>query len=281
MTNSFILVNDEVTNKFHALDRGLAYGDGLFETMRYVNGQIPLLVAHMARLEKGCRALSIQFHSELFRKRLDQVIQHVQRSTLSPVLIKMIVTRGLAGRGYFPADDGEATTVIATFPMSDVPISHSNEGIAVKICEASLPTNRKLAGIKHLNKLDYVLASREWQNEGFDEGLLLDENGNVVEATSRNIFAIKDGVLLTPSIDGCGVAGVLRAVILSEVSSDLALISREVSFAVNDLMESDEIFLCNSVTGVWPVQRVGGISLTNKNPVTKRIQAFLKTKYGY
>ncbi|GAB1259915.1 aminodeoxychorismate lyase [Aurantivibrio plasticivorans] len=279
--NSFILVDDDLSDNIKALDRGLAYGDGLFETMRFSRGQVPLLEAHLARLERGCHVLSIVFNRDLVSRRLAKAIEFLQRSEVSNAVIKLILTRGVGGRGYSPAGCDNATTVIATFSQPEFPAYYVEQGVDITVCSNTLSSSKSLAGIKHLNKLEYVLAAKEWGAEGFQEGLLCDNAGNIVEATSRNIFVVKKSCLYTPPIENCGVLGVLRERILIEVCDLLGLSYYVENIRIDDVVSADEVFLCNSVTGIWPVRTIDTAILPVSRPITTATRECLARKYGY
>ena len=119
-------------------------------------------------------------------------------------------------------------------------------------CEQRLGRNTRLAGLKHLNKLEYVLARAEWQDELFSEGLLRDAEEFVVEGTSSNLFVVTNNVLLTPSVEHCGVAGVMRDCIIEFLAPAIGCDVKEVELTLNDVERADEVFVCNSVIGIRP-----------------------------
>jgi len=117
-----------------------------------------------------------------------------------------------------------------------------------------LPINSALAGIKHLNRLDQVIARNEWRCHSIHEGIMLDADGYVVEGTMSNLFLVKNGKLMTALLDRAGVAGIMRSVILEQAR--LRAIDLEIRrIRLNELITADEIFLTNSVIGVWPVRQ--------------------------
>lgn len=238
---------------FPADDRGLNYGDGLFETMRCVDGSIPLLDHHLDRLMAGCRSI-----------RLDGVgRQDAQRAAATAArdagegIVKLIVTRGSGGRGYRPPRDCAPRLHASTHPLPEFPDDNYTRGVDVAICRTRIGISPDTAGLKHLGRLEQVLASAELTDE-FAEGLMLDETGAVVEGTRSNLFIGEDDVLVTPRLDRAGVAGVMRSVVMQEATN------AGITMKVEDidsarLARAGEIFLTNSVFGIWPVRSIPAV----------------------
>ena len=229
-------------------DRGLAYGDGVFETMLVTNQAVPFWSLHRKRILKGIQHLAITLDD----KQLDQYCQPLfaaLRDVSVNCIAKLVVTRGISGRGYTPGDAVNVLAMLLPFTANDL----SERGCSVHLCEERLPQPISWAGLKTLNQLSYVLASAERIHTNFDEGLLCTSEGNIIEATARNIFCIRDKVLLTPDLNDCGVAGVMRSVILNQVAKPLGFSVDVRALTLTDLVQSSEVFLCNSVTGIWPV----------------------------
>jgi len=174
---------------------------------------------------------------------------------VSQAVLKIIITRGPGGRGYRPDETSTATRIVGLLPWPDYPEQYSTEGVSLRFCETRLGVNPALAGIKHLNRLEQILASREWQDTEYAEGLMLDQQGNIVEGTRTNLFMIKDGKLTTPDLSQCGVAGIMRANIL-ELACRLGLQNEITTINSEQLLQSDEVFVTNSLIGLWPVNRI-------------------------
>jgi 4-amino-4-deoxychorismate lyase len=244
-----VLVDGLADDRVSALDRGLAYGDGLFETIRAVDGAVPLWDRHMARLSDGCRRLGLPApDAGVLSRESARVIEGIPDA-----VVKIIATRGRGERGYAPPGSIRVTRIVAAFPSPPLPSDWYRGGIRVRCCELRLAAQPRLAGIKHLNRLEQVLARAEWSDAAVVEGLLFDQAGNLVSATAANVFVGIDGGLLTPPIDQCGVAGVLRGALLDALSGvQVRTIMKE------DLMRADEMFLTSSVRGVLPVRALDG-----------------------
>ena len=239
------LVDGVEADHVSVLDRGLAYGDGLFETIRAIDGMAPLWSRHMARLREGCVRLGISAPDiDVLAEEFARVAQHAPGC-----LVKIIVTRGAGERGYAPSADAAITRVVAAFPAPALPPDWYRDGIRVRCCALRLAAQPKLAGIKHLNRLEQVLARAEWSDADVVEGLLFDQRGNLVSATAANVFVGMGDTLLTPPVDACGVAGVLRGVLMDALPGvQVKMTTKE------DLMQADELFLTSSVRGVLPVR---------------------------
>ena len=232
-------------------DRGLAYGHGLFETMRVVNGQVILAQMHFERLERGCTVLSIPFSNAmkgLLESELKMLSAKLHNGTL-----KLIVTAGSAGRGY-GAGQLEPRRILLGYPATEYPPSYREDGIAVRTCHYRLPVNEQLAGIKHLNRLDQVMARCEWTTPDWAEGIMLDPAGSVVEGIMTNLFAVIGGTLVTPLLDRAGVEGIMRRYLL-EQARVLGFSVDQVRLPLAEFLTASEVFVCNSVLGIWPVRQ--------------------------
>jgi 4-amino-4-deoxychorismate lyase len=233
------------------MDRGLQYGDGLFETMAVRRGCIALFERHLARLARGCERLGIggvdfgELHGELQRAAQEQDVG----------VIKLIVTRGPQGRGYRPSPQLEPTRIITTSAAPDHPADWAGAGVQVRICTTRLAEQPRLAGLKHLNRLEQVLARQEWSGRVPQEGLVLDMAGRVIGATMCNVFARIAGEWVTPGVERCGVAGVMREAVLA-LAESRGLHCRQRDFSVSELLQAQEIFLTNALIGIWPVARI-------------------------
>jgi 4-amino-4-deoxychorismate lyase len=245
------LVNGQASMHLPVTDRGLQYGDGLFETLALCNGEPLQWNRHMQRLGEGCRCLGLPAPEEkLLREEVTRIAGSEARA-----VAKIILTRGAAGRGYRTDPSSTATRIVQRLPWPAYPAAASNEGVAVRWCETRLARQPRLAGIKHLNRLEQVLARAEWQ-EDYAEGLMRDTDGLVIEGTMTNLFLVSDdGTVVTPDLSQSGVAGVMRAQVLdSAAAMGLTCITQAVT---TDMVESaQELFLTNSLIGIWPIRRI-------------------------
>ena len=244
------LVNGRSTGVDPA-DRGLAYGDGLFETMGAVDGRIRWLDYHLERLVSGCRRLAIEPpDSNVLRA---EIAAHCPR--VGRFVVKLIVTRGPGERGYRPPAAAKPTRILGISDWQLYPAAHYSRGIRVRVCALRIGVAPALAGLKHLSRLEHVLAQLELREHDVEQGLLLDTGGYVVGGSSSNVFAVRGAQLLTPSVTRHGVAGVMRRVVL-ETARQAGLTPREVDLTLEDLQAADELFMANSLFGIWPVARL-------------------------
>ncbi|MFZ5467737.1 MAG: aminodeoxychorismate lyase [Pseudomonadota bacterium] len=245
-------------------DRGLHYGDGLFETMAVTEGKVRLLALHLERLARGAARLAIPLPDP---DGLAGALAVAAREQGEGVL-KLIVTRGGGGRGYLPPESPTPSLILQRHPPVD---ADGRDGVAVRLCELRLSRQPALAGIKHLNRLEQVLARAEWRDPAIAEGLLLDAEGFLVEGVASNLFLVRRGRLLTPLLDQCGVAGVMRAHVM-RCASRLGLDVQETRLVLDDLRAADELFLTNSLYGIRPVVRLTEHREWAVGPLTRALQ---------
>ena len=256
------LVNGELETSVSLFDRGFMYGDGLFETVRVVNGSAPLWEYHCRRLERGCRQLKIQTDTELLRRLwsgLQRIVSEAGR-TAETCVVKIMITRGLGGRGYLPSESSKPSEIIICYPAPVYPSAYASEGIVVSSCSHRLSENTALSGIKHLNRLDQVLASTEL-NDAVAEGLMLDQQGRVIEGTKSNILLFKNNEIVSPITTLCGVDGVARSFIFDNVSA-LGVKGHFEHIKPEQIVEFDGMAIVNSVLGIWPVRKLDDVELS-------------------
>jgi 4-amino-4-deoxychorismate lyase len=237
-------------------DRGLHYGDGLFETIAVVNGEPCLWGRHLGRLRDGCDRLSIPPPPER------QLAEEAQRLTrgVDRAVLKLILTRGEGGRGYRPPESPRPRRILRLSPWPAYPVTWQSTGVRVRYCQTRLGDQPLLAGLKHLNRLEQVLARAEWSDPDVAEGLMLDLDGRVVEGTQTNLFALLGGRLLTARLDRCGVAGVVRGLVM-DAGRALGLTAVEEVLTPARLAAADALFLTSSLIGIWPVRELAGRAL--------------------
>lgn len=261
-----IIVNGVLSSDVNVMDRGFQYGDGVFETMLIVNQQIPLWGQHWLRLTKGCDALAIvQPKKEIIENSITELTKGISKG-----VIKLIVTRGIGGRGYAATEQLEPEFVLIQTDYPQYPESHWQEGVDVRICNTRLAHQPALAGVKHMNRLEQVLARTEWTDSNIAEGIMLDIQDNVIEGTMSNLFMVKNNTVYTPGLNLCGVLGVMRETVLTILSEEQ--ITCKVTKINQDMLkDADEVFLTNSVIGLWPVKKIGA-TVYPVGPITKDIQ---------
>jgi 4-amino-4-deoxychorismate lyase len=247
-----ILVNGQAENSIPASDRGLAYGDGVFRTMVMRRGCPQHWLQHFAKLSRDCSALGIRCpDAELLAGDVAAVGKHDPDCVL-----KIIITRGQGQRGYAPPASVHPLRVVMTAPLPDYPEHHATTGIKARICSMRLGWQPLLAGVKHLNRLENVLARMEWSDPEIAEGILLDAGGNVICGTMSNLFIVERGALITPDLARCGVAGVTRERLIQSAAAH-GLNCLVDAIDQERLMRSDEVLLVNSIIGVWQIASLG------------------------
>jgi 4-amino-4-deoxychorismate lyase len=238
--------NGRLTDQIPTLDRGLQYGDGVFETMRVRSHRIALLEGHLQRLRESCARLDLPMPAQATLRR------EIRRAAARwpEAVIKLIVTRGVGERGYRAPRPCKPTRLLLCEPRAP---STTPTTVRVRLCDTRLSENPALAGLKTLNRLDAVLARSEWRDPRIQEGLMRDHAGLIVCGTMTNVFAAVRGRLITPVLDRCGVNGVMRRWVLQHARGSGVPVA-EGRLRMSDLEKADEIFLTNAVVGIWSVR---------------------------
>ena len=227
-------------------DRGLQYGDGLFETMLVRRRRIRLLDLHLERLAEGCRRLGLAVPGAGIER---EIVRRARQGAEG--VLKLILTRGRGPRGYRPAGDERCTCVVSLDPLP----AGRERSARIRMCRTRLGINPDLAGLKTLNRLESVMARAEWRDERIWEGLMRDVEGTVVCGTMSNVFLRRGSTLMTPALDRCGVAGVMRRWVL-EQAQDLRLDVWQGRLPVEAFRDAEEVFMTNAVAGVVPVGHI-------------------------
>jgi 4-amino-4-deoxychorismate lyase len=253
-------------------NRGLDFGDGLFETILVRRGQPFFVELHLERLSLGLRALAISNCIEAVRNHLNVAVAATSHDNWA--VARISVLRGPGPRGYAPAATSKPRILIYVHSLDSdhaTMFPAANVGIA----DIRLAAQPYLAQIKHLNRLEQVVAATQAQTQGTDECILLDQAGHIVSVIAGNIFLLRDGELLTPSLEACGVAGTRRRLILEQWSHSIGLTVRETKLSLVDLSSADELFYSNSLYTVRPIGKVGQQSWEDHSVCTSLFQQFL------
>ncbi|MCK8516498.1 aminodeoxychorismate lyase [Methylonatrum kenyense] len=260
------LINGEVGATLPAADRATQYGDAVFETIAVRQGRPLLWERHWWRLTDGLTRLKLpQPKQALLRAEAEQLCAGTSRGVL-----KVLLTAGVGGRGYRRPDAPNCQRILSLHPYPDYSADLWTEGVAVRCCQMQLARQPALAGLKHGNRLEQVLARAEWTSPEISEGLMCDTDGNLIEGTMSNVFAVRRGKLLTPSLEQCGVAGIMRECIL-ELAVDLGVESQVETAPLETWLQADELFLSNSVIGIWPVRQVDAQEFRT-GPLSRQLQ---------
>jgi 4-amino-4-deoxychorismate lyase len=251
------------------LDRGLHFGDGLFETIACVRGRPRFLEEHLRRLAHGCERLNIDAPAAELGSEIEALGHGVDRA-----LIKVLYTRGVAtARGYAPSGTERPTRIVLRYGWPDEDPRHRSDGVAVQMGALTLGENPRLAGLKHLNRLELVLARAELAGSPCMEALLCTGAGHLISGTMSNVFLVHGGRIETPRLDRCGVDGVMRRVVM-RAATEAGLPVEEMRLTQADLDSAQEVFLTNVRIGIWPVRAIQARSLA-LGPITRRLQELI------
>jgi 4-amino-4-deoxychorismate lyase len=250
---SATLVDGHATGHIDSADRGLQYGDGLFETIACRDGHACWLALHLQRLQHGCERLRLAFDGfEPLGAEIGELAAGQRRC-----IVKVIVTRGTATRrGYAPAGDELPTRIVSRHDWPDTPVQ-GGRGFQVGVSDVTLGINPLLAGLKHLNRLEQVLAQIARDAATLDEVLMLSAAGQVIGGSMSNVFLADDSGLFTPDLGGCGVAGVMRRLVL-EAAASLGQRVCVRAVAPSELATVREVFVTNVRWGVQSVRVLEG-----------------------
>lgn len=264
--NHSYLINGSFEQAISVFDRGFSYGDGVFRTMKIHNGMPVSWPFQYQKLVADCAGIGIVCPSaELLMSDLQKLFKKELFSENITQVAKIMITRGEGERGYAPPVITVPTRVIIKSELPDYAASNYEQGVQLHVCNIRLAAQPKLAGIKHLNRLENVMARMEWREDYIFDGLLLDHSGNVIECTMSNVFIRSGNELVTPDLSLCGVSGITRQRILG-LGSVLGLTISVKPITLEQLLQADEVIICNSLFGafqvtaidnkIWPLQNL-------------------------
>ncbi|MBD3610381.1 MAG: aminodeoxychorismate lyase [Gammaproteobacteria bacterium] len=266
-----MLINGQPADLIPAQDRGLQYGDGLFETIAVRHQQPEYWQQHMSRLLDGCERLKIPAPDteQLYNEATSLIAEQQQ------AVIKIIITRGVGGRGYQLPEHAQSHRIVSLHPWPDYSHINIQQGVTVRSCQTRLSIQPALAGVKHLNRLEQILARQEWNDIHIAEGIMLDTEGRVTEGVVSNLFFVDaTGRLLTPELYHCGVNGIMRQALIQE-AQDHSIEVIEKAIMEPEARACQAMFITNSLFGVWPVKRWNDTTYNFENsPVYNLITNF-------
>ncbi|MFT5450966.1 MAG: 4-amino-4-deoxychorismate lyase [Enterobacterales bacterium] len=266
MSNSYR--NGETVASDIATDRALLYGDGVFTTIVIKDQKALFIEEHFKRLLDNCQQLKIiNLPLDEIKISFSSAIEHIKQG-----IVRITVARSSGERGYFCANPKPVFWITS----SDWPVHiqlFRASGINVRYCEQRLSQNPSLAGIKHCNRLEQVLARNEWQSDDYQEGLMLDTQGHLIEGTMSNLFIIKNNLLITPTLTLSGVKGIMRQKVI-EIAQSEGIEVNIMDIKPEDLKSAEAAFVTNSVIGIWSINKIENHSFT-KNPLIEKLQQSL------
>ena len=279
MAHRFFINDQEQSStqqhQFDVADRAFSYGDGIFETINVIEGRIPLWKYHLQRIEKSCHKLSINVDQVLCQ--IEDFLQQNIFSDRDSKTLKIIISRGCTARGYGAPSDLEANWYAFIFPKACAKKSSTGAELdqILTVSHVTLASQPLLAGVKHLNRLEQVLAKQALNNSDYSDALMLDQDGNVVETIMANVFWVKDGVIYTPELTQQGVEGVVRSWMMDQDTP--YEIGR---YPLEDLLSADECFITNSLMGVKSIAGIDVFSNHEDFTSEKKEIRFSKSKIG-
>lgn len=277
---TIVHVNGAAKTLLDLKDRGLAYGDGLFETCRVFNHQIPLWPQHLNRLTLSLKALKISVDSLFLKPFVETILKAALKQGFQSGTLKIIITRGAAGRGYKTPEAAKPNAILYFYPDNITNFERNPKPVTLGLCHMRIGQNPTLAGHKHLNRLENVLARSEWSDDNIIDSLLRDSEGAVIECTAHNLFVVIAGQLKTPKLDQCGVKGVMRELIRTRLVSSLGFNVVEAALTLEDICAADAVFICNSNCGIRPVlmllnEHGGTLKVFNDHSLALQLQTAL------
>ena len=266
-----LLVNGQSQSQVSVQDRGLAYGDGLFETIAISAGKVQFWPQHWQRLALGLERLAFSCDIAQLKCALEADIKAlIVANDLPQSVLKVTITRGTGGRGYLPPADTQATRIVQLSPWPAGREHLAASGIHVRLCQHPWGDNKALAGLKHLNRLDQVIARQEWHDETIHEGIMLNQQGCVQSGVMSNVFVEAEGQIYTPNNDTAGINGIMAGQV-QLLAEQLGITVSKQPLSLAMLEQADAVFLTNSLNGIWPVVKFAKLDYAI-GPLTQRLQ---------
>jgi len=246
-------INGKLTNKINIKDRAVQYGDGVFETIAVKKNSLEFWNEHYKRLKKGCKVLKIKCPSKLLlKKEINKFLRKVKKKKF---ILKIIISRGEGGRGYNPPKNMKPTRIFGIYDWPNYSEKNYKKGIELGVCKTRISKQPVLSQIKHLNKLEQIIARSEWQSKKISESIMLDFDENVIEGTMSNIFGVKKNIFYTPILKNSGIEGVMKGVVIKLLKRKKKKF-KEKKIQLKELLKFEEVFICNSIFGIWPVVKI-------------------------
>ncbi len=252
--------------KISVYDRGLLYGDGVFEGIRCYDGRVFKLDEHLERLYASAQAIWLKIPLS-FEEMKKAVIETIKVNNLRDSYIRLIVTRGSFGLGIDPWEVSNPNIIIIVDKIRVFPQEVYEKGlVAVTVATRRSPTDVLDPRIKSLNYLHNILARIEARIAGAAEGIMLNHQGFVTEATVDNVFIVKKGIIYTPPVNIGALAGITRGVVMELATNYLKLIVKEELLTRYDLYNADEVFLTGTAVEIVPVVKIDERIIGNGKP---------------
>ena len=256
-----VLIDGKIHDSLSVFNRNMQYGDGLFETCTARDNKILHWKEHFSRLNLGCRKLKIKnIEESIWIKDIKKALSLTSQKNC---VIKLILSRGNSLRGYSYPDDILPVRVVIISELKKV---KEKKSFSLDYAESGYHSNPILAGIKHCNRIEQILARSTLKR---DEAVMLDENQNIISVTQGNIYFIFGKRLVTPKLDRCGVIGSRRSLIL-DLAESLEMIVEQTNISKNEIKKADEVFISNSIIGIQSVSSIEDCQFP-KSSITEQI----------
>lgn len=284
------LVNGIATDYLNVNDRAVQYGDGIFETILCNKNKLYYWAKHYQRLQLSAAKLNVPCPEEsLLLNDITQLLSGAKHTDKDSYAIKIILTRGVGERGYKYPENLNPNRIVSFSRIESKYSSLLSKDLlsgSLFLCENQVSINENLAGLKHLNRLENVLARNEWhdavpvQGSEIIDGVMLNANQHVIEGTMSNIFAVKNQQLFTPCLLLSGVNGIMRNVVMALAAENNITVTNA-NLSLNELLSMDEVFICNSLIGMKAVTTFLNTTYADI-PITQKIfQALLTSMNNY
>lgn len=282
------LLNGIATDYLNINDRAVQYGDGVFETILCNKNKLYYWEKHYQRLQLSATKLNIPCPEEsLLLNDMTQLLSGAENVAADSYAIKIILTRGAGERGYKYTKNLSPNRIVSLSTIESKYSSLlSNDLLSGELflCEHQVSINENLAGLKHLNRLENVLARNEWDDaakgSGIIDGVMLNANQHVIEGTMSNIFAVKNQQLFTPCLMLSGVNGIMRNVVMALAAENNITVAN-VNLSLNELLTMDEVFICNSLIGMKAVTTFLNTTYADTHMTQIIFQALLTSMNNY
>lgn len=269
---SAIWVDGERADALPLPDRGLEFGDGLFETLLFESGRVLFPDLHWQRLQGGLASLGFAPILPEILSQFDAVLVSLAQDWHRAAL-RVTITRGQGPRGYAPPNEAKPRIIVSATPLPAA--SGQLPAATMATAKTRWGHQPQLAGIKHCNRLEQVLAAAEKSHAGLDEVLMLGQDEQLVSVSAGNLFLRLGDELHTPVLDECGIEGTRRRLILEQWAPAIGCSVQESRLYRSDLVNAKEVFYCNTLLGLRPVAAIDDLRWDNRDICAALYQRYL------
>jgi len=272
---------DPANATVNILDHGFLFGDSIYEVVQTVDGKPFAWDEHLKRLKNSaeCLSMDIPWSDDELKAEVEAAMAAKKWDGES--YVRLIITRGVGKIALLPHTCGNQTLIVIA---KEIPLPGPKTETGLTLCLTKVRRNSRLAmdpSIKSGNYLNNVLAAIEAGDSGADDALMLNENDYLTECTTSNIFMVKCGVIITPSLD-CGILNGITRMKIIEVAKSVGIEVVEREITLEEFLDADEIFMSGTIKGMVPVREIIGMASWQGSggPVTMKLQKVYKEKSG-